>query len=155
MGSLGVGTPDVAGPPTPSGYRMLPRAGGVTVEAWGPDRESCLREAVLGTVASFADTAGATAEASCPLYLGTRTDADALVYLLDEAIYSVRVRRLVPVDAVVERGLHAAPCILFRSAPLDYRIRIIGPCPRSVSREDLRLAADVPGLWCARVALNC
>jgi SHS2 domain-containing protein len=154
IGSAGGAAPGEAASQRAPGHRLVAHTADVILEAWGPDRESCLREAILGMVASFADIGGATVQGSFPLFLGMRSDDDALGYLLEEVIYSVEVRRLVPVNVTVEPVSHDGPCIILRVAPLDYRVRIVGACPKAVSRQDLHIASDQSGTWCARVTLG-
>ena len=43
----------------PARHRALPHTADAQVEAWAPSREECLRQAVLGSVDLFVNTAGA------------------------------------------------------------------------------------------------
>jgi SHS2 domain-containing protein len=36
-----------------SGHRSVPHTADLRIEAWAPTRDGCIRQAVLGTVASF------------------------------------------------------------------------------------------------------
>jgi protein archease len=46
------------------GHRAVAHTVDVRVEAWAPNRETCMAEAVLGTAAAFGDTASAAADGS-------------------------------------------------------------------------------------------
>ena len=103
-------------------------------------------EAVLGLVASFADTRGAAVEASLPLYPETRGDEETLVYLLEEVIYSVEVRRMVPIDVALHHKPLNGLLVIFRLAALE-RARIVGTFPKAVSWHDLHIAPEPSGIW--------
>ena len=136
-----------------SGHRQVGHTADVIVEAWGPDRETCLEEAVRGTVAAFADTRGSAPAAAVPFELEVRGDEDALVRLLEEVIYVVEVKRLLPVDIRVERDAGAGIRGVFHVIPLD-RARIVGAAPKAVSWGGLRVAPEHSGLWRAHVTLD-
>jgi len=152
MSVAGAGSRQGAGAAT--GYRLMEDAAGVLVEAWGPNREVTLRQVVLGMVASFAETAGTGVQAAFPLFIGALNDEDALAYVIQEVIHSVRVRQLVPVDVLVERGHRVGPCVVLRVAPLDSGVRIIGAPPVAISRHGLHLAPEPDGTWRARATLE-
>lgn len=136
-----------------AGHRFVTHTADTILEAWGPDREACLREAIMGTVAGFADIRGVNGEASVSLFPGVRGDTDTLVYLLEEVIYSVEVGGMIPVAVTIEDKPPDGLCVLLRLARLK-EARIVGPLPKGVSWHELSFAPDPSGSWRARVLLD-
>jgi SHS2 domain-containing protein len=138
-----------------AGHRLLPHTADLTVEAWAPTREECLAEAVHGLVASFADTAGAEAARPgrrVPFACPPESDTELLVRVLDEVIYLLDVRDVVPVRVALMSapggGLTGHVDVVDRAA-----VRPVGPAPKAVTRHGLRLAPDA-GVWRCTVTVD-
>jgi hypothetical protein len=50
-----------------AGHRLVDHVGDCVIEAWGPDAESCLKEALRALVESFAKVSGSPAISTRPL----------------------------------------------------------------------------------------
>jgi SHS2 domain-containing protein len=134
-----------------AGHRALPHTADVRVEAWAPSREGCVAEAVAGMVAGFADLS-----AAAPIETVTRridrsidraADDDLLVGVLEEVIYLLDTRGLLPVatDVVADGG---GLVVRFDMADAD-QVPPIGAVPKAVSLHDLRFERRDGGWWCA------
>lgn len=135
------------------GHRLISHTADVIVDSWGPDREACLRGAVLGMVAGFTDTRGVRPRASLALSPEPASDEETLLRLLEEVIYIVEVRRMVPVDVAVQRLPSGGVSAVFRVAPLE-PARNVGALPKGVSWHGLHVGLDPDGIWRARVLLD-
>ncbi|WP_232315655.1 archease [Mycobacterium celatum] len=82
----------------------MPHPADVTIEAWGPTREACLAEAVVGLAASFVDLSDATPVDTVTLEMAADDDEDRLVAALDQLIYLVDTQGVVPLRADVDIG---------------------------------------------------
>ncbi|HEU4543768.1 MAG TPA: archease [Jiangellaceae bacterium] len=129
---------------TGRGHRIVPHTADVGVEAWGPNRESCIAEAVLGVVEAFAETASVHPERDRRSWFANSCDEDLLVNVLDDAIYYLDTEHEVPVDIEVEpRGDGVA--VRFAMADAS-RVRIVGAAPKGVSLHGLRIG-PLGGSW--------
>ena len=81
-----------------SGHRSVPHTADLRIEAWAPTRDGCIREAVLGTVASFLDSSSAQPRHTRLRRLTADRDDDLLVAVLDEVIYLLDTEGEAPVD---------------------------------------------------------
>lgn len=145
---------DVPVPPgsATSGHRSLRHAADCIVEAWAPDRATCVTEALVAMVESFAEVADVAATRSLPLAAGPGgPDAD-LVDLLVEVISTVDVLDVVPVRfhlAETEDGGIAGDMEVVPSEG----VVVVGPVPKGVSFHDLS-CATVDGGWRCHVLLD-
>ncbi len=137
-----------------TGHRVLPHTADVILEAWGPDRRTCLAEAVLALVGIFAaPLPGAVAsrmERTIPPGGGP---AELLVGLLEEVIYLAEVEGVVPRAVTVDDdrasgGLRAALTVV----PLADAERT-GPAPKGIARHALEFAGGARG-WRCRVVVD-
>ncbi|HEX6335372.1 MAG TPA: archease [Jiangellaceae bacterium] len=136
---------------TGRGHRAVPHTADVAVEAWGPNRESCIAEAVLGVVETFADTTAVHPERDRRSWFAERCDEDLLVDVLDEAIYYLDTEHEVPVDVEVEpRGDGVA--VRFAMADAT-RVRHVGAAPKGVSLHGLRIGSFA-GTWSCSVIVD-
>jgi SHS2 domain-containing protein len=129
------------------GRRAVPHPADVRIEAWGPTREACIAEAVLGAVETFLDVSAAhpTTERSCEL--SDESDEDLLVAVLEEVIYLLDTANAVPVDVEVEP---VDGGVDVRFAMVDaVSLPQVGAVPKAVSWHDLRLARGDQGWWCS------
>jgi SHS2 domain-containing protein len=128
---------------SPQGYRAVPHTADVRIEVWGPTREDCLAEAVSGLVATFADTGAATPEVTITTEVTADTDPDLLVAVLDEVIYLLDTRGVVPCRAEltpgpagIEMRLHVVPV---------RAVELTGAVPKAVTLHDLQLGPGTGG----------
>lgn len=129
----------------------MPNTADVGVEAWGPNRESCIAEAVLGVVEAFADTTSVHPERDRRSWFTERCDEDLLVDVLDDAIYYLDTEHEVPVDVEVEPR---ADGVDVRFAMADVaRVRRVGAVPKQVSLQGLRIG-QLAGAWSCSVTVD-
>jgi len=135
-----------------AGHQVLPRTAVSIIEAWGPDQASCVSEALLALVESFADVPDAAATRILPLDGAPGGPQDALVSLLEDVIYALDVFSVVPVRfhlAETEVGgitgdMEVVP---------DTEVRLVGPVPTAVAYRELSMA-PVEGGWRCRVLVE-
>ena len=129
----------------------MPHTADVAVEAWGPNRESCIAEAVLGVVETFADTTAAHPERVRECWFAESCDEDLLVNVLDDTIYYLDTEHEVPVDVEVEPR---ADGVAVRLAMVDAaRVRQVGAVPKGVSLHGLRIGSFA-GTWSCSVIVD-
>jgi SHS2 domain-containing protein len=135
-----------------SGHRLLPHTADVIVEAWGPTRDACLREAIQGLVEVFADVDGVVASARLPLTLPPEEGEDLLVALLEEVLYLLDTEDVVPVDATITEiaggGLHGE----FLVAPTG-AVAQQGSIPKAIAHHGLEFRQQA-GRWRCRVTID-
>ncbi len=68
------------------------------IEAWAPTRDGCIRQAVLGTIASFLDISSPPAQRIRRRRLTADRDDDLLVAVLDDVIFLLDTSGEAPVD---------------------------------------------------------
>lgn len=144
----------------PAGWRRVPHTADLRVEAWGPDRETCLAQAVRGTVAAFVDLTPARAATTTrrtrrvvvtsPRPGGPEGDAaaaDLLVALLDEVVYRVDADGEVPVDVDLTAhpdGLRADLTMVEVAA-----LPLVGAVPKAVTLHGLAVGHGPEGWHCS------
>ena len=129
-----------------SGHRAVPHTADLRIEAWGPTREQCLGEAVLGLVDSFVDLSGVRASAVQQVRLDEASDDDLLASLLDEVVYLVDACGEVPVDVEVET-FDGELDVRLAMADLS-AVPVTGAAPKAVSWNELHLGRNPYGWWC-------
>jgi protein archease len=134
-----------------SGYRSVAHTADFRIEAWAPTRNGCIRQAVLGTVASFLDTSSARPNHTLVRRLTAERDDDLLVAVLDEVIYLLDTTGDAPVDVEVN-GTDSDVEVTFAMADAG-RLPQIGAIPKAVSLSELRLARE-PASWRCSVTLD-
>jgi len=140
------------GLPSAHGFRLLPHTADCAIEAWGPDRVTCMVEAVGGLVSAFADVGEAAAAAVLPVAIDPGPDADMLVRLLEEVIYTAEVFGQVPLRvhlADTEDGGVAGDMEVVPAA----QATLIGPVPKAVSYHQLEMG-EKGGAWRCRVVVD-
>ena len=138
--------------PSRQGFRLVPHTADSIIEAWGPDRVTCLAEAVGALVSVFADVGDAVATTLLPIVLEPAPGPDLLVGLLEEVIYTVEVFGKVPVrvhlaeadDGGVAGDLEVVPAT---------DVTLIGSVPKAVSYHDLEIA-ERHGTWRCRALVD-
>lgn len=139
------------GLPGAAGHRALPHTADVRVEAWGPTREECVAQAVLGAVACFADTSGAAAEEVATVRVPAADDEGLLVAALDELVYALDTTGRVPLSVEVA-VVDAVAELRFGMVATD-RLTQVGAVPKAVSLHELRIGQE-PGGWTCTVMLD-
>lgn len=120
---------------TGSGHRTVPHPADVTIEAWGPTREGCLAEAVVGLSASFVDLARAKPVDTVTLELAAADDEDRLVAALDQLIYLLDTQGVIPLRADADIGAQTFR-LTMPVASID-KVRTIGASPKAVALSGL------------------
>lgn len=134
-----------------AGHRALPHTADVRVEAWGPTREECVAQAVLGAVAGFVDTTGARPEEVSTVQVPGDDDEELLLDALDELVYQLDTTGRVPVSVevvVAEAGAE----LRFGMVAAD-RLPQVGAVPKAVSLHELTIRG-APGGWSCTVMLD-
>jgi SHS2 domain-containing protein len=135
----------------PRGHVLRAHTADLIVEAWGPTREACIEQAVLGLVASFAQVAdgGTTSDVEVEL---TGGDADLLVAALDEVIYRLDADDALPATACVRLSPGGVTLVL---SLVDRRgAEATGAAPKGVSHSGLEFGVSQDGAWRCRVTID-
>ncbi|HEX6444419.1 MAG TPA: archease [Streptosporangiales bacterium] len=131
------------------GHRALPHTADLRIEAWAPTREACIGEAVAGLAEAFVSVPDGVPVSRVRAELAADTGEDALVAVLDEAIYLTDTS-----DAVAVRADLTATAggvrVTFDTVPLD-RVELVGAVPKAVTLHRLRLTEDAGGWTCSVV----
>ena len=130
-----------------SGHRSVPHTADLRIEAWAPTRDGCIRQALLGTIASFLDTSSARPNHTRVRRLTDDRDDDLLVAVLDEVIYLLDTTGEAPVDVDVD-GADGGVDVTFAMADAT-TLPQIGAVPKAVSLNDLRFSHGQKGWRCA------
>ena len=132
---------------------MIPHTADVRIEAWAPDREGCVAEAVAAMVESFVDTSGATADAEAEHRVPPGEDPDLLVSVLDEVIFRLETEAALPLETAVRAADDGGLLVRWRTADTD-AVELIGAVPKAVSLHELRFGRDEGGGWSCAVTLD-
>ena len=135
------------------GHWTIPHPADLRIEAWGPTREDCLAEAVLGLVDSFAVVVGRPLHGRAERHMTARSDEGLLVGVVDEVVYWLKSGGDIPASIAVRRALDGGVVmvlLLVRAADAD----IIGPAPKAATWHDLRCAPDPAGRWTCAVTVD-
>jgi SHS2 domain-containing protein len=122
------------------------------VEAWGPDRLSCLVEALKALVEIFAEPAEGAESSVKALSVDAAPDAEVLVALFEEVIYLADVLAVVPVRfdlAETEAGGVTGRIEVVPAAATEP----VGPVPKAVSYHDLQVVQE-GGVWSCRAVVD-
>lgn len=125
----------------------MPHTADLRIEAWAPTRDGCIRQAVLGTIASFLDTSSARPNHTRVRRLTDDRDDDLLVGVLDEVIYLLDTTGEAPVDVDVD-GADGGVDVTFAMADAT-TLPQIGAVPKAVSLNELRFSHGQKGWRCA------
>lgn len=144
-GSWTAGLPaDGAGGP---GHALVSHTADCIIEAWGPDRAACMSEALTALVESFAEVSGSAPRRTLALAAQPGEDADQLLGLLEEVIYTVDALDAVPVRfhlAETGDGRIAGEMEVVEAG----RARAVGPVPKGVSYQALAFGRADGGWRC-------
>ncbi|MFL6072211.1 MAG: archease [Mycobacteriales bacterium] len=131
------------------GHRSVPHTADVRIEAWGPDRDGCLAEAVLGLADSVVDRSAAGPDRErVTVPLAAESDVDLLVLALDEVIYRLDTRDQVPVGAEYAAGELRLDMVDVHALP------VVGPGPKAVTLHELKFGPDADGRWTCSVTID-
>jgi SHS2 domain-containing protein len=138
--------------PGGTGHRQLPHPADCLLEAWGPDRASCLTETLLALVETFAEVRDPAATEVLPLAASETGAEDALVSLLEEVIYVVDALGVVPVRFHLAEAEDGGLTGDMEVVPAS-QVHLVGPVPKAVSYHALQ-AAPTEGGWQCRVLVD-
>ena len=132
---------------------MIPHTADVRIEAWAPDREGCVADAVAAMVESFVDTSGATADAEAEHRVPPGEAPDLLVGVLDEVIFRLETEAALPLATEVRAADDGGLLVRWRTTDTD-AVELIGAVPKAVSLHELRFGRDEDGGWSCAVTLD-
>lgn len=130
-----------------SGYRALPHTADLRIEAWAPTRDGCIRQAVLGTVASFLDTSSARPNHTLMRRLTADRDDDLLIAALEEVIYLLDTAGEAPTDLEVN-GTDGGIDVTMSMADAG-TLPQVGAVPKAVSLHELHFSHGQRGWRCS------
>lgn len=129
---------------------MVPHTADLIIEAWAPTKRQCLEHAVLALVESFVEPEPGTAPdagVAIPFTIDARTDDDQVVALLEEVIYVVETKAMVPLGVQLTVDAEGVAGT-FDTVPVE-AVELIGAVPKGVSRHGLEFRRrDRDGWWC-------
>jgi protein archease len=99
-----------------AGHRSVPHT--TRFEAWAPNRDQCLAEAVLAMIEGFADTTLAMGIAETQIWIEPTDDDDQLARLLDEIIHRLHTASVLPIDLEVSEPQGGGLDVRLTVAPL-------------------------------------
>ena len=129
------------------GHRMLPHTADLLIEAWGPSRNKCIEQAALGLVESFIDMHSAVASESVITDIPAMDDVELLITVLEEVIYVVDAKGMVPIAASLRENRAGGFRAVFAVTPLD-DVTSIGPVPKAITRHAMHFGEDDGGWSC-------
>ena len=132
---------------------MLPHTADVRFEAWGPSRESCLAEAVLAAVETFADVSTASPAGEVAFRVEEGEPVDVLAAVLDELIFLLDTRDLLPLAATVRAAGDGTLDVRFTMTTAS-PTQLTGAVPKAVSLHELTFTQSADGHWSCLVTLD-
>ena len=135
------------------GHTSVPHTADLRIEAWGPNREVCIAEAVRGLVKSFADVSGAGCHRAVECHLTAGSDADLLAAVVEEVIYRLDTSGEVPVAVAVGRSADGGIDLALRAVDAS-TVEIIGAAPKAASLSGLACASEASGRWSCTVTID-
>lgn len=133
-------------PPAAVGHRLLPHTADCAIEAWGPDRASCLTEALCGLMEEFVELPDAAAPRVLPLAAAGGAE-DALVSLFEGVIDAINVFSVVPVRFHLSETEDGGVAGDMEVVPVD-QVVFVGPMPKAVSYRGLSMGTHDGGWRC-------
>ncbi len=133
---------------TRAGHRTLPHTADLIIEAWAPTRAECLAEAVAALTDSYADTAHTPPARRHVFRLAAATDEQALLVLLDEALYVLDALGAVPVETHLDSGGDTELTGWFALVDVD-EVELVGSVPKGIALSGLSLRCGDGGWHCS------
>ncbi|WP_428965611.1 archease [Micromonospora fluostatini] len=130
------------------GHRRVPHTADIRIEAWAPDREGCVAQAVAAVVDSFVDPERAEPDGRAEFRLPAGDDPDLLVGVLDEVIFRLETEGVLPLATEVRPAGDGGLRVEWRTVHAD-AVEATGAVPKAVSLHGLRFAPDGDGWSCA------
>jgi len=131
---------------------LVPHTADVMLLAWAPTVEGCLVEAVRALVACFADVRTVRPARLVAFQCDPGSNDELLVELLEEVIYLVDARDLVPVQVAVARAGDGG--LVGEFGVVDGpQVALVGPVPKAVTRHGLRFARRA-STWHCQVVID-
>ncbi len=137
--------------PAERGHRSAPHTADCVIEAWGPDRLSCLAEAMRALVEVFAEPKEGASRRSVPVWVEPGEDVDVLVALLEEVIYVTDVIG-VPVGFHLAAAEGGAVCGSMEVADAS-EVEQVGPVPKAISYHGIEFSVH-DGTWRCRALVD-
>ncbi|MGC5022921.1 archease [Micromonospora sp. DT47] len=134
------------------GHRRVPHTADVRIEAWAPDREGCLAEAVTALVETFVETADVRPDGEATIDLPPGDDEDLLVGLLDEVIFRLETEGTLPLVTEVAPADAGGLRVRWRTVDTE-AVELVGAVPKAVSLHALRFTRTDDG-WCCAVTVD-
>jgi SHS2 domain-containing protein len=135
-----------------AGHRLAPHTADCVIEAWGPDRISCLVEALRALVDVFAEPTDSPVTRTLAVLANEASDSQVLVALLEEVIYVIDVFAVVPVRFDLAETESGGVAGNIGVVPAD-QVETVGPVPKAVSYHGLQLDNE-GGTWRCRVVVD-
>jgi SHS2 domain-containing protein len=126
----------------------VPHTADVRIEAWAPDREGCVAEAVAAMVDGFVDAAGADAAAETEFSLPHDDDEELLVAVLNEVIFRLETAGVVPLATDVRPADGGGLVVRWWTVDAD-AVELVGAVPKAVALHELHFGRDEDGWSCA------
>ena len=126
----------------------MPHTADVRIEAWAPDREGCVAEAVAAMLDGFVDIAGADGTAETEFAVPPGDDADMLVAVLDEVIFRLETAGVLPLTTDVRSADGGGLLVRWWTVDAD-TVELVGAVPKAVSLHELCFGPDREGWSCA------
>ena len=120
------------------GHQLLPHTADVIADAWGPDVEACIEEAVAALVDVYAEERSIAVRDRLSVGVAQGPLSDMLLAALDEVIFVLDTSPTVPVGARAHRrGDGGLDIELQLASRAD--VEPTGAVPKAISRSGLRM----------------
>ena len=136
------------------GHRLLPHTADVRFEAWAPTREECIAEAVVAAVETFVDVSTAEPTTDVAFQVDTGPPVDQLASVLDELIFLMDTRDVLPLRADVRAAANDGKLDVRFTMTSVTQAELIGAVPKAVSLYELAFAQNDDGHWHCLVTLD-
>ena len=133
-----------------AGHRSVPHTS--RFEAWAPNRDECLAEAVLALIEGFADTTRAGVTGEMQIWIEAADDDDQLARLLGEIIHRLHTDSVLPVDLEISEPQSGGLDVRLAVVPLC-DVRLTGPVPEEILLAEVSMRR-LGGLWHASFAVG-
>ena len=131
-----------------AGHRTRPHTADVIIEAWAPTFEECLAEAVAALTDTYASSFHAGSVGRHTFRLTAFSREQALLAVLEEALYVLDARGAVVVAAHLEAGTGTSVSGWFDLARVD-ESRLVGSVPKGIALSGLRIQDTGRGRRCS------